>query len=55
MTDYKQYELCVKVRIKETGEVGEAFESAFGYISVFVGEDRKCTYYKLEDIEFIND
>ena len=56
MTDaYKNHELGTKVRVKETGEIGEAFESALGYISVFVVGERFCRYFKLEDVEFIDD
>jgi len=50
-SDYKKYPLNTMVRIIETGEVGEAFESSLGYISVFIEE--KCRFFKIEEIEFI--
>ena len=53
MADYKQYPLDTVVKIKETGQLGDAFESALGYISVFIEDEEKCRYYKLEDVEFL--
>ncbi len=53
ITDYKIYS-NVKVRIKSTGETGEAFERALGCISVFIDSEDKCRYFYMNDIEFIN-
>ena len=53
MSDYVIYPPRTFVKIKETGKVGEAFESSLGFISVFNDKD-KCRYYKLEDVEFLN-
>jgi len=52
MTDYKQYPPNTRVRIKSTGEEGEAFESLLGYITVFLN-DGECEYYKLGNVEFL--
>jgi len=49
--EYKKYPSNTKVKIKSTGEVGEAFESTLGFISIFI-ED-KCQYYKIDEVEFI--
>lgn len=54
MSDYKSYPIDTKVKIKSTGEHGEAFESVFGIISVFVEDEEKCRYFDLSDIEFLN-
>lgn len=48
MSDYKKY-LGEKVNTPK-GE-GEAFESALGFISVFVEEE--IHYFQLKDVEFI--
>lgn len=49
--EYKKYSPNTKVKIKSTGEVGEAFESTLGFISVFI-ED-KCDYFRIDEVEFI--
>jgi hypothetical protein len=54
MTNYSYYPSGTKVKIKDSNEIGEAFESAFGIISVFLGEDKKCQYFKIEDVEFLD-
>ena len=53
MSDYKEYPSDTMVRIKETGELGEAFESSLGYISVFIEGEDDCRFFKIEDVEFI--
>jgi hypothetical protein len=52
MSDYKQYRDTI-VRIKSTGEIGEAFESMLNTISVFVTGEDKCRYFDMGDVEFI--
>lgn len=42
-----------KVKIKSTGEVGEVFETALGFISIFIEGEDKCRYYKIDEVEFI--
>lgn len=54
MNEYKQYPIGTKVKIKETGEIGEAFESGFDYVSIFIDGEKRCRYFKIEDVEFIN-
>ncbi len=53
ITDYKIYPKNTRVRIKSTGETGEAFERALGCISVFIDGEDKCRYFYMNDIEFI--
>ena len=53
MSDYKEYPSETMVRIKETGELGEAFESSFGHISVFIEGEDDCRFFKIDDVEFI--
>jgi hypothetical protein len=53
MSDYKSYPNNTRVKIKSTGQQGEAFESALGTISVFIDNETKCRYFKLDDVEFI--
>jgi hypothetical protein len=52
MSDYKEYEEQ-RVRVKETGEEGEAFESALGFISVFLDGNRNAKYFKIDEVEFL--
>lgn len=52
VSSYKQYPVGTKVFIVSTGETGEAFESAFGYITVFVDGERKCRLFELSDVKF---
>ena len=53
ITDYKTYPKNTRVRIKPTGETGEAFERALGCISVFIDGENKCRYFYMNDVEFI--
>lgn len=53
MSDYKSYPIDTKVKIKSTGEIGKAFESALDMISVFIEDEDKCRYFDLADVEFI--
>ena len=48
---YQQYLSGTMVRIKYTGEVGEAFESLFDTISVFINE--RCEFFSINDVEFL--
>jgi len=50
MSDYKNYK-DQKIRVKATGEEGEAFESALGFISVFIEEERRPRVYKMDEVE----
>jgi hypothetical protein len=52
MSDYKEYPSDTMVRINQTGELGEAFESFMGYISVFIEDE--CKFFKIEDVEFVD-
>jgi hypothetical protein len=54
MSDYISYPIGTKVRIKSTQELGEAFESALGVISVFIDGEDKCRFFDFNDVEFIN-
>lgn len=54
MSDYRQYPQGTKVRLS-TGEEGEAFESAFGYISIWVGDEDKCRYFNLNEVKFLTE
>lgn len=54
MSDYKQYRDTI-VRIKSTGEIGEAFESAMDTISVFIEGEERCRYFDMSDVEFVDD
>jgi len=62
MGNYKQYPLGTKVRIKATGQTGEAFESSclglISFISVWIdGEEidkgHKARIFINDDVEFI--
>lgn len=53
MSCYKKYPPDTLVRIKVTGEIGEAFESLLGYISVWVGDETKCRYFRMNEVEFL--
>lgn len=53
MSDYINYPPDTKVRIKTTGELGEAFESVFGTISVFIEDEKNCRYFSIKDVEFL--
>lgn len=55
MSDYKEYPEDTRVRIISTGEEGEAFESAFGYISVAIDGNSKYRMFLLSDVEFLNE
>lgn len=48
---YQQYPCGTMVKIKYTGEVGEAFENLFDTISVFI--DERCEYFSINDVEFM--
>lgn len=51
-TKYVNYPLNTRVKVKETGECGEAFESMFGYITVFLDSQDKAILFKMEEVEF---
>jgi hypothetical protein len=53
MSNYISYPIDTRVKIKSTSEEGEAFESALGFISVFIDDEKKCRYFELEDVEFL--
>lgn len=55
MSSYISYKQGTRIVIKSTGEQGEAFESVLGHISIFIDGEKKCKYFKLEDVEFIKD
>ena len=55
MSEYKQYPTGTMVIIKSLGEQGEAFESAMGFISVWVGDEAACRYFEMDDVEFISE
>lgn len=55
MSEYKQYPTGTMVLIKSLGEQGEAFESAMGFISVWVGDEAACRYFEMDDVEFISE
>lgn len=50
--DYISYDLDVRVRIKSTNEYGDAFESALGYMSVFIDGEDGCRMFEIDDIEW---
>lgn len=52
---YINYPPKTRVIVKSTGDKGEAFESlgAIGVISVFVNGEKKCRYFKLDDVVFV--
>lgn len=50
--EYTSYSSEDRVRIKSTNEYGEAFESALGYISVFIDGEDVCRYFDIDDIEW---
>lgn len=54
MSSYKNYKIGTKVTIKATGQTGEAFESALGYISVFLDEDGDNAKAKIFEIEEVD-
>lgn len=54
-TDYIQYPEDTRVFIPSIGMYGEAYESAFGVISVFVDGERKCKYFNINDVEFLEE
>lgn len=53
MSDYVNYHPGTLVVIKSTNEKGEAFESALGYISVFINGENKCQIFELSDVIFL--
>lgn len=55
MSSYINYPLGTKVRIKSSDKIGEAYESVFGVISVFVDGERYARNFKIEDVEFIKE
>ena len=54
LSEYTQYPLGTKVRIKETDEEGLAFESASGFTSIQVDGEATCRFFRMSDIQFIN-
>lgn len=50
--NYTSYGTDDRVRIKSTGEYGDAFESAFGFITVFIDGEDGCQYFDIDDIEW---
>jgi len=50
--EYHSYGIEDRVRIKSTNEYGDAFESAMGYISVFIDGEDGCRYFDIDDVEF---
>ena len=54
LSGYSQYPLGTKVRIKETDEEGLAFESASGFISIQVDGEATCRFFRMSDIEFLD-
>ena len=50
---YKSYPLNTSVRIISTGEEGEAYESYYEDIAVFIDGEKTCRYFDLNDVEFI--
>ena len=52
MSDYVDYPLGTRVKIKKDGREGDAFESALGYISVFLDDDNgELSIFKLDKVE----
>jgi hypothetical protein len=54
MSDFVEYPLETMVRIKSTDEIGEAYESAFGFITVFVEGNDKAQIFPMDDVEFLS-
>ena len=52
---FEEFEQGTRVKIKSTGEEGEIWEALTqaNICSVFVDGERKCRYFKLSDINFI--
>ena len=50
---YVNYPQNTMVQIIETGEKAEAFESALGYISVFIDGIDKAVILKLDEVIFL--
>ena len=57
MSDYKSYPVGTRVKIKSTSEYGEAFESLWGFVSVFLDNDKSGHYemYNIKDVKFIEE
>jgi len=55
MEEYKCYEPGVRVRIKSSGQLGEAFESVWHFISVWIDGETKAKNFFLDEIEFLNE
>ena len=54
LSQYKNYPLGTRVKIIETGEEGDAFESASGFISVQPDGEATYRFFRMSDIQFIN-
>ena len=50
---YTLYPPGTKVRIKSTGQTGEAYEKSGKTISVWLDPDDKLVYLNTDDVEFI--
>lgn len=50
---YVSYKCGTLIRVKETGEIGEAFEQAFGFISAWFENPKKPRLLKVDEIEFV--
>ena len=55
MSDYKQYPDNTRVEIISTGEQGEAFESAFGFISVAIDGETRDRFFEMNNVKFLDD
>jgi hypothetical protein len=53
--DYKQYPVGTRVRIKSSRKEGEAYESVWHFISVFIDGEDKAKNFFLDEVEFLND
>ena len=50
---YTLYPPNTKVRIKSTGQTGEAYEKSGKTISVWLDPDDRLGYFDFDDVEFI--
>ena len=56
MSDYINYPLGTRIRLKKDGKEGDAFESALGFISVFLDDmDGEQSLFRLNEVEILNE
>lgn len=55
MSSYTNYPVGTRIKVKESGIKGDAFESALGYVAVFLDGEEKVKILKLNQVEFLSE